>query len=447
MQLKLHSKAAERINELAQEGRVGVKSGTMKIRRQESSWKPDRPTRIIDEKSIVGPIRMRSAGSEPFFYMHGQQGGRVLRDEPAHSLRSAIELLVKGINSKGAVSYEAVRNVAEEWVFDESIKSPFSDYAIAKLGKQIRTFTVWIPISNLAVQSARTVGRVEFRPVTSECMDRWYKSGAYATLTAEAKEQIDKDLAKTEKVLRGNAAGVVEVTAEPIAARSLALDLARTSLNLLIFFSPELIRPTVHNHCALHGQENIERYWVFLEADGQFVRTQRGLVHDVRSLILNDERFEDMRKAGLERISSVLLSKKQSEFQSRLLASITLYAEASRERRFTNRLVLMLAALEGTFLKNASEPIQQNLGERIAVLLETNAEKRIEIIKLIRRVYSRRSRFVHHSEHIELDDDIEKFVEIGWYALCAAIDYVDKFDTPNQFVDGIDYLKMGGNSL
>jgi len=79
--------------------------------------------------------------------------------------------------------------------------------------------------------------------------------------------------------------------------------------------------------------------------------------------------------------------------------SSMLYCFASvvtRER--SEKLVILLAVLESLFLKNDSEPIQQNLGERLALLSVTNIENRKRILATTRQIYAVRSRFVHRGK-------------------------------------------------
>lgn len=56
----------------------------------------------------------------------------------------------------------------------------------------------------------------------------------------------------------------------------------------------------------------------------------------------------------------------------------------------SDRIVYILTALESLFLKDGSEPIQQNLAERLAVSTTDNANERMDIIRNTKAVYKLR---------------------------------------------------------
>ena len=56
----------------------------------------------------------------------------------------------------------------------------------------------------------------------------------------------------------------------------------------------------------------------------------------------------------------------------------------------------IIGALEMILLRNDTEPIQQNIGERMAFVVGRNVNERKAIINNFRRIYSVRSKFLHH---------------------------------------------------
>jgi hypothetical protein len=69
------------------------------------------------------------------------------------------------------------------------------------------------------------------------------------------------------------------------------------------------------------------------------------------------------------------LEDKLSRFKQRVRSSILAYSKGITLHDINDRLVYTLSSLEGLLLKNSSEPIQQNLGERMAFyfqVIQTN---------------------------------------------------------------------------
>lgn len=89
--------------------------------------------------------------------------------------------------------------------------------------------------------------------------------------------------------------------------------------------------------------------------------------------------------------------------------------------RLSSKLVAVLVALESMLLNDGSEPIQQNLSERIAFLF--GPEKRSGIKKSVIRAYSLRSKFIHHGHIIGTDeiDTLREFLLNVWAAFLSSI--------------------------
>ena len=59
------------------------------------------------------------------------------------------------------------------------------------------------------------------------------------------------------------------------------------------------------------------------------------------------------------------------------------------------------AGLESILLRDSSEPILQNLSERLAMFAYDTVQERAVALKDIKEAYALRSRFVHHGAKID----------------------------------------------
>lgn len=98
-------------------------------------------------------------------------------------------------------------------------------------------------------------------------------------------------------------------------------------------------------------------------------------------------------------------------------------------------------------LKDTSEPIQQNLSERIAFLF--SPEKRLEIKKSVIRAYSLRSLFIHHGHAIGTDeiDALREFLLNGWAAVHGLINLTTRNQTKAEVFKMFEEAKMSGSDL
>jgi hypothetical protein len=160
---------------------------------------------------------------------------------------------------------------------------------------------------------------------------------------------------------------------------------------------------------------------------------------------LNNQAIDDLYLAGLSILDNLLrLRSKRNPFQDKLLAALILYSRSAISKDIADKLVYILVALESIFLRNSFEPIQQNLGERIAFLIGDSIEKRKRIIKVTRETYSLRSGFVHHGRSIN-DDDLEtmrEFMQYAWHAIVSLIHQSNSVSTVDALRDMLDDRKL-----
>lgn len=111
--------------------------------------------------------------------------------------------------------------------------------------------------------------------------------------------------------------------------------------------------------------------------------------------------------------------------------------------RVSDKLVYALVALESIFLRNHSEPIQKNLGERIAFLVGDDRDSRKAIVALIGEIYGIRSALLHHGKDVSSSETkVIEFFHIAWNALHAVIQNADRFDSIDLLMSAHDDRKM-----
>jgi hypothetical protein len=106
------------------------------------------------------------------------------------------------------------------------------------------------------------------------------------------------------------------------------------------------------------------------------------------------------------------------------------------------KVVYILSALESIFLKNQSEPIQQNLGERMAIFSATELAERKAILRNVRAVYELRSRYLHHGHSSTEIEEIGAFLLNVWVFFVKLVCIRKDFKTKDEFLVCIDDEKL-----
>lgn len=157
---------------------------------------------------------------------------------------------------------------------------------------------------------------------------------------------------------------------------------------------------------------------------------------------IDDAQLLMFEKAGLEILSNLLVQERRTEFQEKLLDSLFFYSRSSLARNLLDKLVYILVALESILLKNENEPIQQNISERMAVVIGRDVGERNSIISNVKKVYSLRSQFLHHGHTTEDLETLKAFMLNAWKFFCQLIRNANRFDTREQLINVIEEDKL-----
>ena len=202
--------------------------------------------------------------------------------------------------------------------------------------------------------------------------------------------------------------------------------------------------PEVTSYCALLGRENDEET-VHLEVEGGRIVKESHQSYGGRILNfhLSDEEVSKNKSSyGFNNVSELLALERRSNFQEALLDAILLYSRSTREKDLAGRLVYLFSAIESILLRNNTETIQQNVGERMAFIVANTMEKRRAVIRNLKAVYGLRSRFVHHGHTIDELDTLRTFMLDAWVLFLELAKSSHRFETKDQFIDHLEAMKL-----
>jgi hypothetical protein len=144
---------------------------------------------------------------------------------------------------------------------------------------------------------------------------------------------------------------------------------------------------------------------------------------------------------GLESFRAILAKSKRTDFEEDLLSATVEFGQASLVPELHLRIVVYCVALERMLLKNSSEPITQNLAERLALFTKDSPDRKA-VVSAVRAAYGVRSGYVHHGLRSDDKATLAMFSRIGVQFFLKLAKQADRFATRTQFIEYVDGLKM-----
>lgn len=404
----------------------------------------------LTDKDIIGDIEVATSDYRGntiarFFHFNGKKYG--LSEENYKKLKDVAERiqLLPGIRNKLSCSF--VEKNLFSWLCNRYKKIETSQFYLEFLTNETRDIvkqtTSWVPIANLEVQSAFPISKSKIIPISKEVMDNWEKN--MGALAGENKEKVIEYFRQKRKAYQGLAAVVTTIEAEPEYAFDYALEEAQKITSVLGIFSSATLMPDIKCLSNIKGSENMSQATIFFESSNGHLSTTTSRILDKASMKywrLSQKEIIEIRKVGLDKISSLLTTEPLKGFQESVLNAIFLYSKSAFTSDPVEKVVYILSSLESILLKNENESIQQNLSERIAIFTAHGLEERKSIIKIIKSIYGVRSRYLHHG-HTSLELKlIADFMLKVWLFYMQLLENIDRFSTQEEFVNAIDDQKL-----
>lgn len=445
--IKIHPDAAANFNQKAVQVLTFVRQiQTSAI--QKESFEPElHPLFSVTSSDILDESLVRSTnfiGSTVAIYLDDKKSLGVFEDGCLEIQKLLDSLLkVKEINRK--VSIKTLESLLHEWIkckyYDRGF-CEFIEYFCNSIIKLIDVNEVWIPIQLLHIEKNFNIGKVTFKPITKKVIDDLETHAL--NQAKDSQQEITKMLFdKKIRCFQGYTAATILIEAEPNRANEIALEETHTALAMLRVFSVAAQEPLIFYPCSVWGSSNIDY--------AHFISLKEGNLHQlsIKTLdrrpepeILNIHTIDKLFSAGLNILDRLLRSQNISLFQEKLLDSLILYSRSTVSKNTSDKLVYILVSLESIFLRNSSEPIQQNLGERIAFLIGNSIDERKKIIRVIRDAYNLRSRFVHHGGSVDDYDKMREFMLYARRAVISVIHASESVPTIEVLLDELDDRKL-----
>ncbi len=407
---------------------------------------------IIDFK-ITGQTNQLNRTTARYFQHEGRRFG--FEDEKYEELARLSESIQRTKALRDVVSTKWVEDVILDWMkkkYAGAVAPALTDYLVERCEEDVKEHEIWFPVSNLSVENDLSFGNVIFKTISKEMLDsleegaqKAKEQGVKAGRGEEYAAQVDYYIYRKRQELQGLAASTITVHAEPRRALEVALrESERAVAALGIYQVAATTMPEVTSYCALLGRENLEEIRHLEVESGRILSdSHQDIGKPVLHWHLSDEDVSEYKRSlGFDNVSELLALERRTGFQETLLGALLLYSRSTREKDLAGRLVYMLAAMESVLLRNDTEPIQQNVGERMAFIIANTEEKRRAAIRNLKGAYMPRSRFVHHGHTIDELETVRAFMLDAWVLFLELAKTSRGFDTKEQLIDHLEAMKL-----
>ncbi len=355
--------------------------------------------------------------------------------------RLLAERIARSSGLNGLVSHEFILDQTFKWLCETlELKrcDSLGDYISVQCDEAIRSHEFYIPLCRTYSSVDFAIGDVEFKSISKKFLDGWFPSKPLDDPDMEGRvRQLEND---TRAKFQATLAACVKVRAEAKAASAQALDSVLRATALLRFLSIANWTSKVRSFALPFGMENSAAWHCF--------NLDNGVVTGLSSISIFEGPYEwviDEARAelpGLLECLSDLASSQSTDFRKTLLDAMLIYSRNSTTVDPANKLVFILVALESMLLKDAGEPIQGNLGERMAFLIGRSLDSRKSIVSLVKKTYAMRSKFIHHGQGIDDLEVFDAFLFNAWSCFGRLLELRDQFNTRLELIGRLDEMKL-----
>ena len=456
MKIRLNQKAEKYFNEKVVDFLYDLKPDKAKMQKTkivESSAANAFVTEHFTEKDILEFTSMgyvdNLTGRQVSRYFIADNGSIGLDQKSYANFDKFIEGLYrkKEINSLLSQSYLA--DCVFKW-FEEKYKGKLSDETnlmnfIKEKGEEsIKSFKISLPISFLSIEKPFKVEKVLFDYFTKDFCDRYIGN---AKSKRKKHGKIDENgfsLFETRfrKKYQGTVFASIIVEAEQQRAIEIAKFQIDKALTVLRFFSPSTFLPEIPSYFDIMGKTDIPKSHVFSFVNQNDIPLVQESIDERRMhrWSISSHEFSEVNKMGLGLAANLIFKEDPSEFEESVLNSIYLFGRALTSKEFQDKIVYALVSVETLLLQNQSEPIQSNVGLRLAFLTESKPLKRKNIKEIINKAYKFRSSYIHHGKVSKDWELLETIQHTIWTAIRNALVSADRFKTRKEFFDYIENM-------
>ncbi|WP_223788545.1 HEPN domain-containing protein [Marinicella meishanensis] len=407
----------------------------------------------ITDKDIVGEVEMFSSNEKGkvmgrfFKYMDSHYG---IVDDDFEKLRDVSQNIQRLNAFKLILSQNFIENHLFNWCVESfkahAITNPFIEYLKLQAEAAVKEQKVYVPIANLIVDKEFKFCGVLISGLTKPLADEIYKSSISMAKNEGAKSRFEKFFDNFRSKYQGYALALLKFKCEPELAHNLATNKVQRLISILSIYHRSILIHDIKCPISIKGSE-YSPYTTSFEISDEFLLlslTEKPVdLASLRPWRIKENDVIKFNEVGMSHLSVLASQDNKTEFQDMILNMAYLYSKASFSNDPMEKLILMLSSLESSLLKNQSESIQQNIAERLSMLIAEKLQDRKAIIKNLKEVYSLRSKYLHHGHSSQDIKNLSQFFLNMWVFYVQLItSEKHAFKTKAEFLEYIDDYKL-----
>ena len=342
-----------------------------------------------------------------------------------------------------ALSRNFIRDNLFSWLearFKESAITDWISFLMDSANQVMQSHEVWIPISELHVQSDIQLGKVTFSNLSKQVFER----DILSKFDVEALPKLKRDevFRSLSQRYQGLAVARLRTWSEPTKAVEVARKETEISLKLLTCYHPAWCMGELVSSSAPKGEEYIPKHHAIIFDKNGSPKIIQGIDLLPFTWKIDNEYLAFMKSHGLETIHQLRLNQ-DSEFQRKALDFFVGYGGSFMSRSVSEKILRLVVALEKFLSPGSDEPTQTTIADRLAFAIGTDQGDRLRIVKTTKVIYGWRSRLVHSALEISEEQDLDEFLRDVWRLFILLATSLDQFSTMKEFYQHLDEIKYG----
>lgn len=344
------------------------------------------------------------------------------------------------------LSREFLEKEAFKWCrakFRDPGKPPLSAHLLDLYRAEVKSRRVLVPIIGIEFEKPFILGDVRVSNIRNDIFDR----GLAYTLgvrPAEDHDDIKNGIEHLRKKHLGWTAVEVVVRGEERFAYDRAFAIASDMAAVFRFMTPAAVRSNLPFPCFAADKSRVPTRAAYMVDDetGGLGMTS-GIVHNaMHNYCMSFAELDEKMKLGFNRLAMFFDGTKLNDHQLKVRGALMAFSRGIGSFNQDDRLVYAMTAAEHLLLKDGNEPIQGNVGERMAFIIEQDVQARKKVAATFKQAYALRSKYVHHYRSIDDQAVLDEFFFNMYRLLFIAVSKMDRVPSQAAFFEMLDDAKF-----
>jgi hypothetical protein len=331
-----------------------------------------------------------------------------------------------------------VRNHLVGWIRRRRLNEPSVDSwttdLLASLTRDVCDQTILTPLEGIHIETPFRLGHVTVNYFTESLIN--------GLLQNVSKGDKDSEIFQEQfrKRYQGRVYTTFQYKSEKNYAQQLAFFHTDRALEVLKFLNPAALEIREQCFIGRMGQVSPAQWYAFqMQPNGKIFLSEGAEIYHGRPHYFSiDRKFLQTFQHEITIINKLLSKLNLSNLEKGCIEAISHFSHGVASFSPQDRLLHALVAIESLLLKSPNEPVQSNLGRRIALLATKKVQDRRNAVRDFQKGYDLRSRFVHHGTKLVDEDAANRALFLCWSAMLTVIEFTNKFDTKKGLLDYLE---------